>query len=180
MYAVLSCKDFSLAERPPSRKKAKPSNVGRRASRDMRPLFQMEYYIDARDNPFSPYPTFKMVEHLNQGFWKWDEDVARIKEVVHSPRHKVITAHELRERCAKDAIGNANFIEFFILNKHLVPEEWRGKNIFFLGTLYVHIAEKGKYYVRYVHCDKYGNLTPQIMDTSSDVGENAYVFFYSL
>lgn len=45
---------------------------------------------------------------------------------------------------------NANVLDFYLANPHLILEEWRGKRVFFLGTIYRDSCSR--LYVRYLFC----------------------------
>lgn len=44
--------------------------------------------------------------------------------------------NKLRQELAKQPVLNANVLDFLLANSHLIPEEWKGKAVFFWGTVY--------------------------------------------
>ena len=63
-----------------------------------------------------------------------------------------ITGTEYRARLEGKPVLNANVLDYLLKNLHLIPEDWKGKAIFFWGTIYR--DSSGDLYVRYL--DWYG------------------------
>ncbi|OHA23918.1 MAG: hypothetical protein A3B11_00370 [Candidatus Taylorbacteria bacterium RIFCSPLOWO2_01_FULL_44_26] len=51
---------------------------------------------------------------------------------------KCIVGNELRLELAKERVYTAHILDYLLRpeNQHLIPEEWKGKAIFFWGTIY--------------------------------------------
>ena len=58
---------------------------------------------------------------------------------------RLINGHALREAFKGKKVLNANALDFFLENPSLIPEEWKGKDICFWGTIYRY---KNRLYVR--------------------------------
>ena len=59
---------------------------------------------------------------------------------------KYIKGIDLREELVGQLVYNANLLDFYLKNLHLILEEWKGKAVFFWGTVYR--SPKGRLYVR--------------------------------
>jgi hypothetical protein len=61
-----------------------------------------------------------------------------------------IGGHDLRKELeGRQPVMNANMLEFYLKNTHLIPSEWKDKAIFFWGTIYRDVG--GNLYVRYLY-----------------------------
>ncbi|MCC7004408.1 hypothetical protein IT397_00605 [Candidatus Nomurabacteria bacterium] len=49
---------------------------------------------------------------------------------------KVIQGNDLRKKLEKVPVFGAQLLDFLLENPHLIPEEWKGKAVFFWGTIY--------------------------------------------
>ncbi|MBI2175621.1 MAG: hypothetical protein HYU35_02730, partial [Parcubacteria group bacterium] len=49
---------------------------------------------------------------------------------------KWIEGDKLRNELANKPVLNANVLDHLLANPHLIPEEWKGKTVFFWGTIY--------------------------------------------
>jgi hypothetical protein len=62
---------------------------------------------------------------------------------------KIIKGHKLRKELEKEPVLNANVCDYLLAHPELIPEEWKGKHIFFWGTIYR--GSDGDLYVRYLY-----------------------------
>lgn len=62
-----------------------------------------------------------------------------------------IKGDTLREVLKGKPVFNANLLDFLLKNPHLIPEDWKGKAVFFWGTLYCNAS--GILYVRFLYWD---------------------------
>ena len=60
----------------------------------------------------------------------------------------VLKGTELRKKLEGKPVLNAVVLDHYLANPHLIPEEWKGKAVFFWGTIYRH--SDGNLYVRYL------------------------------
>ena len=61
---------------------------------------------------------------------------------------KVIEGYELRKELTKATILNACVLDYLLKHPELIPDSWKGKFIFFWGTIYRH--SDGNLFVRYL------------------------------
>lgn len=117
--------------------------------RKQRGVLTGEHIIDCDAAPFKP-KDWKVVSHNKGGRFTWDPT----KVVLHlEPEQKSgsLVGTTLRKRLGRLKKLNANVLDYLLKNPHLIPEEWKGKAIFFWGTVYRDAV--GSLYVRYLHWD---------------------------
>lgn len=98
-------------------------------------IVSIEHVIDLDADPFVP-DGWSFVEHQKGGQFQWD--TTRLK-LCHNERQKggkVIKGNKLRKELAKKAVFNANVLDYLLAHPYLAPEEWKGKFVFFWGTIY--------------------------------------------
>lgn len=94
-----------------------------------------KHIIDCDASPFTP-EGWQVVEHRKNGQLEWDPTrvVLHLSDV--QKKGGVISGNDLRKLLANEPVLNANVLDYLLANPHLIPEEWRGKIIFFWGTIY--------------------------------------------
>ena len=60
-----------------------------------------------------------------------------------------IQGNNLRKKVEAKNPYNANMLDFYLAHPELIPESWKGRTIFFWGTIYRDAA--GALYVRYLY-----------------------------
>jgi hypothetical protein len=106
----------------------------------------VEYLIDCDVAPFVP-EGWSVVDHKRGGLWKWDP--ARVFLYLSKKQKKgSIEGNDLRKELADKPVMNANVLDYLLAHPELIPEEWKGKYIFFWGTIYR--DSDGNLYVRYL------------------------------
>lgn len=103
-----------------------------------------EHLINCEGAPFIP-PGWSVAEHKRQGLWKWDPDI--ILHLSKKQKKGYISGNELRKELEKMLALNANVLDYLLVFPSLIPEEWKGKNVFFWGTIY---RSSGSLCVRYL------------------------------
>ncbi len=84
------------------------------------------------ENPFTP-EGWTVEEHRHSEF-----DPTKVKLHL-SPAQaagKSVQGHKLRKELIKLSVANANALDFYLANPHLIDEKWKGKLVFFWGTIY--------------------------------------------
>ena len=111
-----------------------------------------EHLIDCDADPFTP-DGWKVEEHRKGAQFKWD--VSKVSLYLSEPqkRGKSIRGNKLRDELKDQSVYNANVLDYLLKNPHLIPEEWKGKYVFFWGTIYRH--SDGSLFVRYL-CWRFG------------------------
>ena len=82
-------------------------------------------------------------------------NISIYRYVFHIPFHHTPHTHtseasgnKLRKELANKDVLNANVLDYLLAHPELIPEEWKGKLIFFWGTIYR--DSDGRLYVRYL------------------------------
>lgn len=95
----------------------------------------IKHVIDCDANPFVP-DGWKVEEHQKGGQLVWDASKVQLYLSDGQKNGKVIEGNKLRKELAGKPVLNANVLDHLLANPHLIPEEWKGKVIFFWGTIY--------------------------------------------
>lgn len=94
----------------------------------------IEHLIDCNVNPFIP-KGWTVEEHKKGGSFKFDP--AKISLYLSKKQKKgSIGGHDLHKELADKPVMNANVLDYLLAHPELIPEEWKGKYIFFWGTIY--------------------------------------------
>ena len=106
----------------------------------------IERLIDCDVNPFIPNG-WSVEEHKKGGLFKFDP--SKISFYLSKKQKKgTISGHDLHKELANKPVMNANVLDYLLAHPELIPEEWKGKYIFFWGTIYR--LSDGDLYVRYL------------------------------
>lgn len=110
-------------------------------------ITMVEHIIDCDANPFVP-DGWKAEEHQKGGQLKFD---ATQVELYLSAKQNggSIGGKDLRDELKGKLVLNANVLDYLLANPHLIPEDWKGKAVFFWGTIYRN--SDGNLYVRYLY-----------------------------
>jgi hypothetical protein len=94
----------------------------------------------------------KVVEHKKGGKFEWKPEKVKLYLSPNQQKDGVIDVNKLHEELSKKFVFNANVLDFLLRkekeNQHLIPEQWKGKYVFFWGTVYRDIV--GDLGVRYL------------------------------
>ncbi len=104
----------------------------------------IERLIDCDSAPFVPNG-WSVEEHKKGGLFKFDP--SKISFYLSKKQKKgSIGGHDLSKDLADKPVMNANVLDYLLAHPELIPEEWKGKYIFFWGTIYR--GSNGYLYVR--------------------------------
>lgn len=101
-----------------------------------------EHVIDCDAQPFIPdgweIREEDQLPNRVRGAFKWDKDAQKDALYLSKGQRngKWIEGNELRKELADKPVLNANVLDYLLANPHIIPEEWKGKAIFFWGTIY--------------------------------------------
>lgn len=106
--------------------------------------------INLAADPFCPNGR-KVEEHVKTKPWKFDAKQIRLSLNPNQVGGRTMLGHDLRKALEGKPVLNANVLDWLLKeeNQHLIPEEWKGKAIFFWGTIY-HDSDDNLY-VRYLY-----------------------------
>lgn len=91
---------------------------------------------------------WKVEEHRNGGELEWDPTEVRLHLSPNQRNCKVIEGHKLRKELANEPTLNANALDYLLAHPELIPEEWKGRLVFFWGTIFR--SSVGNLCVRYL------------------------------
>lgn len=90
--------------------------------------------VDLDADPFVP-DGWKVVKHVKGGQLEFDP--AKVALYLDEEQNGgVIIGHELRGKLKGKPVFNANLLDYLLAHPNLIPEEWKGKAVFFWGTIY--------------------------------------------
>ena len=108
---------------------------------------EAEPVIDCDANPFVPNG-WTVEEHIKGGMLKWTKSLIALFFADGQKNGKCIVGNELRKVLKDQKVLNANLLDFLYKHPKFIPEEWKGKCVFFWGTIYRN--SDGYLYVRYL------------------------------
>lgn len=98
-------------------------------------IIAIEHVIDCEADPFVP-EGWSVEEHQKGGMFKWDAANVALHLDKGQKNGKYIEGHKLRKELAGKPVLSANVLDYLLAHPHLIPEEWKGKLVFFWGTIY--------------------------------------------
>ena len=96
----------------------------------------MDYTIDLDAKPFLPVG-WDVEHHQNGGKFKYDPTKVKLYLSECQRSGCGSNGNDLLKELEDQKVMNANFLDFYLKYPHLVPENWKGKSIFFWGTRYL-------------------------------------------
>ncbi len=81
---------------------------------------------------------FKGIEHHEKGAadFEWNPAKVRLHLSENQEGANSIEGNKLRMELVEEVPFNANLLDYLLKNPHLIPEEWKGKYVYFWGTIY--------------------------------------------
>jgi hypothetical protein len=95
----------------------------------------IEHVIDCDADPFVP-DDWTVEEHRKGGIFKWNAADVALYLDKDQKNGKVLEGNKLRKVLVGKPVFNANVLDYLLAHPHLIPEEWKGKFVFFWGTIY--------------------------------------------
>ena len=91
---------------------------------------------------------FTLESHQKGGTLKWD---ASKIELYLSEKQKTghITGYDLRKELEGKPVLNACVLDYLLEHQELIPNEWKGKEVYFLGTIFHNM--NGSPYIEYLY-----------------------------
>ncbi len=87
---------------------------------------------------WSVAPDSEQLPNRVRGQFKWDPSKINLYLSDKQKEGKWIEGNKLREELKKEKVLPAQILDYLLKpeNKHLIPEEWKNKSVFFWGTIY--------------------------------------------
>ena len=98
-------------------------------------ILPTKHVIDCDADPFLPNG-WKMEEHTKGGQWEWNTDQVELYLAGGQKDGGYVNGHKLRKQLKDKPILNANVLDYLLAHQELIPEEWKGKRVYFWGTVY--------------------------------------------
>jgi len=106
-----------------------------------------KHIVDLDADPMIPNG-WTVEEHTKGGQFEFDPKQVALHLDKAQQDGGVIVGKKLRQKLKGKRVYNANLLDFLLAHPELIPEEWKGKFIFFWGTIYRYSF--GSPYVRYL------------------------------
>jgi hypothetical protein len=106
-----------------------------------------KHLINCSTDPFIPN-NWAVEEHQEGGMLEWNPTSITLY-LSEAQKQGQIVGNELREELKDKTVLNANVLDYLLAHPELIPEEWKGKAIFFWGTVYR--DSDGNLCVRYLY-----------------------------
>lgn len=98
-------------------------------------IVPVEHLIDCSVDPHEP-KGLSVHEHKRFGMLKWDPAQVTLY-LSQGQRHgKRIKGTELQRELQGKLVMNANVLDSLLAHPEFIPESWKGKAVFFWGTIY--------------------------------------------
>ena len=107
------------------------------------------HLIDCDADPFIPSYLKEVVSHQRDGRFVFDPTKIKLYLSPNQKNGKFIKGEQLQTELANESVLNANILDYLLANPIIIPDEWKGKCIFFWGTVYR--GSRGGLYVRYLY-----------------------------
>ncbi|OJI06917.1 hypothetical protein BK004_02160 [bacterium CG10_46_32] len=92
------------------------------------------HVIDCDADPFLS-ESWSVEQHVKGGQLEWDPAKVALY-LTEEQNCGSIKGDKLREELKSRHVLNANVLDYLLANPHLIPEAWKGKYVFFWGTIY--------------------------------------------
>jgi hypothetical protein len=90
--------------------------------------------IDCDTQPFTP-KGWKVEEHITCGKLKFNPTEIPLY-LSEKQKKGFITGNDLKNELSGRLVMNANVLDYLLVHPELIPEDWKGKSVFFWGTIY--------------------------------------------
>lgn len=91
--------------------------------------------VDLDAEPFVP-DGWKVEEHTKGGQFSFDTSKVKFHFDDGQKNDKYIQGHKLRTQLKDVSVMNANLLDWYLAHPEHIPEDWKGKAVFFWGTVY--------------------------------------------
>ena len=107
-----------------------------------------QHLIDCDATPFCP-EGWSVESHWQSGQLEWNPIKVQLYLSNKQVGSKVIEGNKLRKELAGKNVLNANVLDYLLKHPELIPDEYKGKAVFFWGTIYRNAD--GGLFVRYLY-----------------------------
>lgn len=111
----------------------------------------VERLIDCDAKPFEPNG-LTVESHKKDGKLVWDPEKVKLYFSRQQGGEKCIEGNQLRKELEGKPVLNANVLDYLLAHQELIPEDWKGKYVFFWGTIYRGTIYRDSCGILYVRC----------------------------
>ena len=105
----------------------------------------VKHVIDLDVAPYVPN-NWEVESHKKGGQLEWTSEKVQLYLSGEQQGDKLIKGDKLRKELETQPVYNANLLDYLLAHPDLIPESWKGKAVFFWGTIYR--DSDGRLYVR--------------------------------
>ncbi|MDD5463789.1 MAG: hypothetical protein PHP62_01465 [Candidatus Moranbacteria bacterium] len=100
-------------------------------------IVQKRHIIDCDADPFLP-DGWSVPDgcHQKGGQMEWNAEKISLYLSEKQKDGKIIEGNKLRKELKNKFVLNANVLDYLLKNPQLIPEDWKGKAVFFWGTIF--------------------------------------------
>ena len=106
-----------------------------------------QHTIDCDATPFQPNG-WSVEKHIEGGQFEWNPTRVKLYLAKSQKHGKLVEGHKIRMALEGKLVLNANVLDYLLAHRELIPDEWKGKSIYFWGTIYR--GSGGRLYARYL------------------------------
>ncbi len=103
-------------------------------------MFDGGYAIDCDALPFIPngwsYHEEDQLPNRVKGIFTWDPTRVKLRLSKKQRGSRLVVGNNLRRELKSQPILPANALDYLLAHPKLVPDDWKGKAVFFWGTIY--------------------------------------------
>lgn len=96
------------------------------------------------------YNNWRTVEHVENELNKFDPKKISLYTFENSDKTK-FKGLDLKAKFSNLPVANAEVLEYLLANQESIPEDWKGKNIVFWGTIYKDVDDQS--FARFLYWD---------------------------
>lgn len=93
--------------------------------------------IDLDAAPLCPVD-WSIKRHRKMGSMEWHPEKVELFLSEHQLGTSVMSGRDIKQELEGKDVFNANLLDYLLAHQELIPQEWKGKAIFFWGTEYGH------------------------------------------
>jgi hypothetical protein len=94
---------------------------------------------------------YSWTKHQTNGSWRFDKSEVGICLTESQKKDGRVLAQDVAKELIKETLMNANLLDFYLDHTEHIPNDWKGRNVVFCGTVYKNGF--GVLYFRYLYWD---------------------------
>lgn len=146
MASVMSCRQAAQLDMAAERAGATAADIDKLSQGDMMAqilpfirgmatIQMINYNINLAEAPFCPEGWAVEEHQKGDAHFEWDATKMALY-LDQGQKSGVVRGTELREKLTGLPVFNANLLDYLLKCPALIPDSWKGKTVFFWGTIY--------------------------------------------